>query len=329
MEVFANQKIITVQSTQITKNSKYGVFEKDATYQAMCNLKKSSFYIYTYMNLNQNGYTFALSSKEVQDKTGIGHSAYNDAIKELLEKGYLQKIENNQYIFKATLAGNQMSKVAYPKNGKPLAENQISLIRKPANTLAENQLRNSTNNTEIVQNSTVAPAVQPNLIANAPSNAPTVLKSNTNNSDYSNSDYPKVDEDDVKEMNSYFAKNCKAKGFKKCIEEIAMRKSINETYASMFVDIGKVLNQGLDKSTIINNPKTPKEQKERIEKWFAAYEAQQAISKAKKVQALADRAKEEKIDWDRLRENPKLTLPTDDNKIDIAALLDEMEEMIV
>lgn len=58
-----------------------------------------AFMLWIYFAKNQNKYTFALSSKAVQDCFGMKIKQYNNAVAKLIEKGYLQQIEKNTYIF--------------------------------------------------------------------------------------------------------------------------------------------------------------------------------------------------------------------------------------
>ena len=58
-----------------------------------------AFQLWIYFAKNQDKYTFALSSKAVEECFGMKIKQYNNAVATLIEKGYLQHIENNTYIF--------------------------------------------------------------------------------------------------------------------------------------------------------------------------------------------------------------------------------------
>lgn len=57
--------------------------------EAMQNLKPASFNVYMYLFMNQEGYIGGLSKVDVMNKTGISDGSYSNAVKELIEKGYL------------------------------------------------------------------------------------------------------------------------------------------------------------------------------------------------------------------------------------------------
>lgn len=52
-----------------------------------------------YLICNSNYYNFALSTKEVSEKYGISINSAQDAVRDLIEKGYLVLTTNNHYEF--------------------------------------------------------------------------------------------------------------------------------------------------------------------------------------------------------------------------------------
>jgi len=86
-----NQKIITVNKVAHTKNAEntYSMFDTNAVIEAANNLSDRAFKVYTAINLNKDGYTFALSSVDINNRTGFSEKKYRAAVKELIEKGYL------------------------------------------------------------------------------------------------------------------------------------------------------------------------------------------------------------------------------------------------
>lgn len=48
-----------------------------------------AFELWIYFAKNQNNYTFALSSRDVENTFGMKIKQYNNAISKLIEKGYL------------------------------------------------------------------------------------------------------------------------------------------------------------------------------------------------------------------------------------------------
>ena len=61
-------------------------------------LNGEAFKLWCYLNKNQNGYTFNLSKQDALS-FGLGsESSYNRAVKALIDKGYLIKV-NDLYMF--------------------------------------------------------------------------------------------------------------------------------------------------------------------------------------------------------------------------------------
>lgn len=86
-----NQKIIKVIKEKCDRENLYAIHNLKATYKAAQELRPNAFKLWLYFVINQNNYEFALSSKAVERDFNIKIDAYNGAIKELLEKGYLVK----------------------------------------------------------------------------------------------------------------------------------------------------------------------------------------------------------------------------------------------
>lgn len=98
-ETYENQKLIQVQKEREDKNNLYCVMSLEALQYAMIDLKGETFKLWSYINKNQNGYTFALSKTDAI-KWGIGSkSSYDRAVAELKEKGYLVETSKNHFDF--------------------------------------------------------------------------------------------------------------------------------------------------------------------------------------------------------------------------------------
>lgn len=69
----------------------------NALNQAAKELNAGAFKLYIYFMKNQNDYTFALSNKVVEDEFGMKKTQYDSAIKELIDKGFLQLQSGNLY----------------------------------------------------------------------------------------------------------------------------------------------------------------------------------------------------------------------------------------
>ena len=71
----------------------------NALQYAMIDLKATGFKLWCYMNKNQDGHTFALSAVDAI-KWGVGcRKSYDNAVKELIEKGYLVETSSNHFTF--------------------------------------------------------------------------------------------------------------------------------------------------------------------------------------------------------------------------------------
>lgn len=95
MKLTANQKFVAVSKTG---DGKHTILNLEALQRASRDLQGEAFKLWLYMAKNQSGYTFALSMVDAIS-WGLGSkSSYYRAIKELEEKGYLQK-NGYRYIF--------------------------------------------------------------------------------------------------------------------------------------------------------------------------------------------------------------------------------------
>lgn len=95
----ANQKTITTVKEKSNADNKYAIFNLNALNYAMIDLKASGFKLWCYLNKNQDGFTFALSAVDAV-KWGVGcRKSYDNAVKELVEKGYLIHRGGNHYDF--------------------------------------------------------------------------------------------------------------------------------------------------------------------------------------------------------------------------------------
>lgn len=132
MNTVPNQKVINVNKQPADKDNIYAVINIEAMEKAAQDLEsKAGFKLWCYFAKNQNGYQFALSSKAVENQMGIKIKAYNAAIAELIEKGYLVKSEGNNYDF-YELPQSQLENSVIPQEDKQLSRERI---------------RNNTNNT--------------------------------------------------------------------------------------------------------------------------------------------------------------------------------------
>ena len=79
----------------------YGKCNVEATLLAAKELSDRAFKLYIRMNLHQDKHTYALSPVAIQQDIGMTDKRYREAVKELIEKGYLVQQEKYKslYIF--------------------------------------------------------------------------------------------------------------------------------------------------------------------------------------------------------------------------------------
>lgn len=95
MKTSPNQKTISIFKEQ---KGKHTILSLEAIQRASRELSGESFKMWVYLAKNQNKYVLALSRIDALS-WGIGSSSsYDRAIKQLIDKGYLQKSGSN-YIF--------------------------------------------------------------------------------------------------------------------------------------------------------------------------------------------------------------------------------------
>ena len=100
MNTVPNQKTITVSKTECGKGVLSAIINMDSMNQALGELSGNAFKLYMYMAKNCDKYTSALSSKDATSVCGMCRSAYDRAIKEMIQKGYLySENDNNIYNF--------------------------------------------------------------------------------------------------------------------------------------------------------------------------------------------------------------------------------------
>lgn len=77
-------------------------------------LDAAAFKLWIYFAKNQNGYEFALSSKDVLDTFGMKRDQYNGAVEKLIKANYLVKVSGNSYTF------NENAVIVKSNNENPL-----------------------------------------------------------------------------------------------------------------------------------------------------------------------------------------------------------------
>ena len=100
----SNQWLITIQDANEPKKGTKETFitlNSENTYNAMRDLKSTTFQLWFYLCDNMKGFKLWLSRADVINKTGISASSYARAVAELKEKGYLVYTSSNHYDFYA------------------------------------------------------------------------------------------------------------------------------------------------------------------------------------------------------------------------------------
>ena len=102
IKLVPNQKAITVHKEPCDNTCKENYYAKInliAMNQAALNLDAGAFKLWIYFAKNQPGYQFALSKADVEESFGMKKTQYDNAIKELKEKGYLIQDKGFYYSF--------------------------------------------------------------------------------------------------------------------------------------------------------------------------------------------------------------------------------------
>jgi hypothetical protein len=97
---FPNQRGIEVAKEECNKKNLYATINLEAMESAALDLDAGAFKLWCYFAKNQNGYTFALSSKDLEATFGMKVGQYNTAWAKLVDKGYLvQEDDKNNFKF--------------------------------------------------------------------------------------------------------------------------------------------------------------------------------------------------------------------------------------
>lgn len=98
LNVAPNQKVVEIRKAKLKS-----VMNIKFNRTAQANLSLSGYALYMHFMCNLHGYREILSIKAVTETTALGEKAYYKAVKELIEKKYMIKIEDpdipNYYIF--------------------------------------------------------------------------------------------------------------------------------------------------------------------------------------------------------------------------------------
>ena len=138
-----NQKKVLVHKEPTNKDKKenyYAAINLNAMSAAAINLDAGAFKLWCYFAKNQDNYHFDLSSKAVAETFGIKIKQYNNAVAELISKGYLVITKGNNYDFYEIPVITKEDNAVITKSNK-------SVITFEDNTLLPKEIRNNTENT--------------------------------------------------------------------------------------------------------------------------------------------------------------------------------------
>lgn len=85
----SNQKTVKIHKEICDGKHIYAQINREAMGAASRDLNDGAFKLWVYLSANQDGFSFDLSSKAIQNEFGMKKGQYDAAVKELIEKGYL------------------------------------------------------------------------------------------------------------------------------------------------------------------------------------------------------------------------------------------------
>ena len=98
-QISPNQKVVVINKAKSDKEHIYAIINVEAMNKAAHTLDYKSFELWCYFARNQDGHTFALSNKAVNNEFGMSKDAYDGAIAKLIEHGYLVQVDRLYYSF--------------------------------------------------------------------------------------------------------------------------------------------------------------------------------------------------------------------------------------
>lgn len=101
MKPIANQKRITIYKEKVSRDTgkerPYFLAYIDTLEKAAQELKGNAFKVYIYLLTNLDGFHFGLSPQDISNKYGMSLDSARDAIKQLIDKGYLELLEDCKF----------------------------------------------------------------------------------------------------------------------------------------------------------------------------------------------------------------------------------------
>lgn len=148
------QKIVKVNKQVCNKENLYATINLEAMSKSAIDLDAGAFKLWVYFAKNQNNYEFALSSKDANDTFGLKKKQYDNAVAELIEKGYLVQTEGLHYTFNevpVVSKGNNEeindNSVVSKGNNHDVSKGNNVVVSKGNNELYPKDTRNITDST--------------------------------------------------------------------------------------------------------------------------------------------------------------------------------------
>lgn len=140
----SNQKTVLVSKEVCNKNNLYATINLKALNYSASKLSGDGFKMWVYFSKNQNGYEMELSSKHAEETFSLSKRRYDNAIKELIEGGFLidsntdpQAVKNSWTFYELPLDEEE---------NKPLQQNDTRLVNNENKPSPSVDTRNITNN---------------------------------------------------------------------------------------------------------------------------------------------------------------------------------------
>lgn len=116
VKLVPKQKLVIVNKAKCDVSNLYCKFNLQTLNGAAQQLKtKAGFKLYIYIAKNIDKYTFALSGKDFQEWAGVGKTAYDTAVDELITCGYLVKRQGTKQTYDFYENGREKIVATNPK----------------------------------------------------------------------------------------------------------------------------------------------------------------------------------------------------------------------
>lgn len=101
---YPNQKVVYTQKAPCDKENMFTSISHNALSHAIKNLcpkmrTSSPFVLWCYLAKNKPDVPFYMSNTAFTNYTGMSKDAYDYAVKTLIERGYLEKVDERVYVF--------------------------------------------------------------------------------------------------------------------------------------------------------------------------------------------------------------------------------------